>query len=450
MNVKLKNELMTVKESRFTPEVYYVDGDYIVKKLQYNGTTTSPYYFKVKEADLEKIYGINEEGKNNIPRYAGFTLVPENDKTLYKSTIDLGDGLGNLNLYIVPEHSEGKHEVSEDNQCNWPHISGLINHIATSTKPYPNSRYTYTQLLLDYMAIAWRVPCQGLPILALVSKERSTGKTTFLQLLDLIFQNNAKMVTVRDLANPFNMTWGLANLILVDEAKIPKSMMTMIRNESTSRTRTINQKYLPSFDVPNHSKFVMASNEIEKFADIDTEENRYFVIEIKSFPKGAEVPKYLELMLEELPHFIDYLTNHHQIQTKCETRMWFNYFDYRTPALEKITKSSKSAVYFKVEEALEFLNTINIEYSDEQHWEFSLTNFRNHLQLDKGKETEIKDALSKLGVQCDERKARFKCAFTGRQTNAIRYSISVGALRIIFDFNETAIHMAEKEKINAV
>lgn len=448
MKINLKGKQMKKNKLEFEPEMYYVDGDYVVKRLKYDGISISPYYFRVKEADLEKIYHINEADKNNIPRYAGFTLVPDNDISTYKKSINLGDGLENLNLYILPEHCGGKHLVSEDNRCNWLHIGNLINHIAPNTKPFPHSRFTYQQILLDYLAIAWKNPEQCLPVLALISKERSTGKTTFLELLGMMFQNNAKMVTIGDLANTFNMKWGLANFILVDEAKIPKNMMTMIRNESTSKTRTINQKYLHSFEVPNHSKFVMASNEIEKFADIDTEENRYFIIEVNEFPKGNEVPNYNKLMQKELPHFIDYLSNHHRLNTSCETRMWFNYDDYQTPALDKITKSSKSTIYYKVEEALELLKDSSSEYSNELFWEFSLTGFRNHLQLDKGKELEIKDALKKLGVQVDDRKTRFNCTYLTRHTHAIRYSISIGVLRTIFNREEQEITLATDIKSN--
>lgn len=71
---------------------------------------------------------------------------------------------------------------------------------------------------------------------------------------------------------------------------------------------------------------------------------------------------------------------------------------------------------------------------DEQVWEFSITNFREWLQYDKGKEEQVKNLLKKLGVQSSESKKRFKCAFNSySDVNAIKYSISVGQLRTLYE-----------------
>jgi len=430
----------------FTPRVYFIGGEYVVSRLFNDGLSICPTFTKIKESELEPIYGITEKDKSNIEVFAGYTIAPENDPNHYKRGINLGDGLLNFNMYELPIHPVGNHVLDIDNNVNWPNILNLILHIAPNVKPFSNSRFTYTELIMDYLAIAWKNPTQRLPILSLISKERSTGKTTFLQLIGLMFQINAKMVSMTDLSSDFNILWGLANFIMVDEARIPKNLMAKIRNESTSRSRTINAKYLPHFQIRNCSKFVMASNEIENFADIDLEENRYFVIEVQSFPSGAEKPNYVELMERELPHFLDFLTNHYQILSKEESRHWFNYEDYKTPALQKITKSSKSFVYQKVEDTLEYMNDLSVENSDECLWEFSITGLRSYLHLHKGKETEIKEDLKKLGVHSDDYKSRFTCAFSQKQTHAIRYFISMKELSSIF--NEVNWELLQPAEIN--
>lgn len=430
----------------YTPLFFYVNGEYQVSRLFDDGTSVAPSFFPVKEVDLKKIYGLSDKDIEGIPNYVGYTLRPENNPEKYKRKICLGDGLYNLNSYDLPMHAQGRHETIE-NSTNWPNILNLLLHIAPNKKPFPTSRLTYSELMLDYLAIAWKTPKKNLPILVLVSKERSTGKTTFLQLIQLMFQSNARIVTENDLASQYNRYWGTCNFILVDEAKIPKSLMSRIRSESTAKTRGINEKYQAQSTIASFSKFIMASNDIDNFAHIDIEENRYFVIEVPPFQPGTEKSEYDELMKAELPQFLDYLMNHHQIKTGNHTRMSFHYDDYKTPALDRVINGSKSSVHLKVEEALELLNDNGADSSEENIWEFSLTSFRNHLLFDKGKESEIKDTFRKLGVQSDDRKTRFTCAYSRNKTNAIRYFITVGDLKSIFDFNETTIDMDENVEI---
>lgn len=422
----------------FKPQFFYVNGEYIVNRLFDDGNGITPAYYTVKEADLNKIYGLTEKEINEIPVFADYILRPENNPDVYSREITLDDGFSYLNMYDLPLHSKGKH-LEIGNTTNWPTILKFLLHIAPHKKPFPTSRFTYIELMLDYLAIAWRFPKSNLPILSLVSKERSTGKTTFLELIQLMFQTNARLVTEKDLDSEFNRFWGYANYILVDEAQIPKKLMNRIRSESTARRRGIHEKYQTKSIIANFSKFIMASNDIDNFAFIDAEENRYFVIEVPPLPTGIEDSKILDSMQQELPNFLDYLMNHHQIQAAGNTRMTLEFNDYKTPALDKVMNRSKSSVYLKVEEALQYLvENHSCDLADEYVWEFSITNFREWIQLDKGKEEQIKYALRKLGVQNTERKRRFKCALNSHtNTNAIKYSIAVGQLRKLFENYET-------------
>lgn len=51
---------------------------------------------------------------------------------------------------------------------------------------------------LDYLQLLYTKPLQRLPILLFVSKERNTGKTTFLNLLKAIFGANMTFNTNED------------------------------------------------------------------------------------------------------------------------------------------------------------------------------------------------------------------------------------------------------------
>lgn len=421
----------------FKPQFFYVNGEYIVNRLLDDGTSISPAYFSVKEADLKKICRLTEEEISEIPVFADYILRPENNPDEYSREITLDDGFSYLNMYDLPLHPKGEYQF-DGKTTNWPTILKFLLHISPNEKPFPTSRFTYFELIMDYLSVAWRSPKSNLPILALVSRERSTGKTTFLELIQLMFQTNARLVTENDLDSEFNRFWGYANYILVDEAQIPKKLMNRIRSESTASKRGIHEKYQTKSIVANFSKFVMASNDIDNFAFIDVEENRYFVIEVPPLPPGTEDSNILELMHQELPNFLDYLMNHHQIQAGSDTRMTLNFEDYKTPALDRVMNKSKSSINLKVEEALQDLaENYSFDLADEQIWEFSITNFREMLQLDKGKEEQIKKALKHLGVESTENKKRFKCAFNNfRDVNAVKYSISVGQLRTIYKINE--------------
>ena len=418
----------------FTPEVFLINGEYYAYRLRQDGISIVPSLEKIKEAVLEPVYGITESRRLELKHYAGFILEPENDPEKYRREIDLGDGLIRFNLYELPTHTGEKHTII-GNAANWPNIANLILHIAPWEKPYNTSPFTYCELLIDYLALMWKNPKQKLPILALISKERSTGKTTILELIRLMLQSNSKMVSVSDLENNFNYYWGTANVILVDEAYISSKLQSKIRNESTSKTRTINAKYMHQFEVNNYSKFIMASNELETFAEIDSAENRYFVIEVQPFEKGREVANFADLIMEELPQFLDYLQNHYQIKSPEVTRFYFDYDSYKTPALEKITSVRRnSGVAQKLEALLESsVESHWLDYPDESVIQFSISGIRNFLGLNKGADSELKVALKKLGLDISPAKMNFDCIFSRQQTRAIRYACYLGQLRKVFE-----------------
>jgi hypothetical protein len=427
-----------MRDTKFEPKIYFINGEYLAHRLTNNGNSKTPSLSKVPENAIGKIYNIDKDDPSEVMVFAGYTMEPCNDPKAYERAIDYGYGLKNFNLYELPIHQKGHHYVDEQEMCNWQNIANLIMHIAPHQKPFPGSRYTYLDLLLDYLASAWNHPKQRLPIVVLVSKERSTGKTTFLNLLGLMFQSNARTATIGEINSDFNYDWGLGNIVLIDEANIPKKLIGKIRDEATRRNRNINAKNKPPFAVPNYTKFVMATNDVDDFAEIDEEENRYFVIEVKPFLNTNEKTDFMALMKKELPHFLNYLEQYHQLATKSESRTWFNYQYYRTPALERVTQKSKSKVALKVEEALEILySSISLDLGNDYIWNFSLTNFRKTIKLDKGAEDEIKRELIKLGDQSSSNRIRFECAYSDwKQVNAIKYSISVGQLEQIFNPSE--------------
>lgn len=112
----------------------------------------------------------------NVPKYDGFCCVP--------SHLDYQPVVGSFkNKYSPLSHipSEGE----------WRCIESLVRHIF-------GDQY---ELGLDYLQILYTMPLQKLPILLLVSEERNTGKSTFLNLLKLLFEANVTFNTNENLPN---------------------------------------------------------------------------------------------------------------------------------------------------------------------------------------------------------------------------------------------------------
>lgn len=130
---------------------------------------------------------LRDHGKGsdqNIERYLGFTNVASHLN--YQKIID-----GKWNLYNDISHVTAKGE--------FPTIDYLLRHIF-------QEQY---EMALDYMTLLYTRPYQKLPVLCLVSKEEGTGKSSFIQLLSMIYQNNMALVSSEDIMGSWNITLGI-------------------------------------------------------------------------------------------------------------------------------------------------------------------------------------------------------------------------------------------------
>ena len=120
---------------------------------------------------LRQDYG--KEFIKYVHKYDGFCTVPEHVN--HRTVID-----GFLNLYEPIGH--------KPMQGDFPNIKKLVSHIF-------GEQY---ELGMDYLQLLYLKPVQKLPILLLVSEERNTGKTTFLNFLKALFQDNVTFNTNED------------------------------------------------------------------------------------------------------------------------------------------------------------------------------------------------------------------------------------------------------------
>ena len=284
----------------------------VVHKPGLSGSTT--------KAIIQWSYGAlrQDESKEyifSIPKYDGFCIVPDNIN--YKRVVGTF-----YNKYEPINHipTEG----------TFAHIESLIQHIF-------EEQY---EMGMDYIQLLYTRPLQKLPILMLVSQERNTGKSTFLNFLKAIFQDNVTFNTNEDFGSKFNEDWATKLLVVVDEVMLNKREDTeRLKNLSTALNYKVEAKQKDRHEIEFFSKFVLCSNNESFPIIIDPEETRFWVRKIRHLE--ADDTNFLFKLKEEIPAFLFYL-QHRNMHTRVQSRMWFSAADLRTAALEKIMSNSRS------------------------------------------------------------------------------------------------------------
>ena len=267
-------------------------------------------------------------GKSHTPpikKYDGFCTVPSH--TDYHKEID-----GFYNLYEPITHVPVEGE--------FPDIIKLMRHIFGEQ----------FELGLDYMQLLYRQPTQKLPILLLVSEERNTGKTTFLNFLKAVFQDNTTFNTNEDFRSQFNSDWAGKLLIVVDEVLLcRREDSERLKNLSTAQTYKVEAKGKDRQEVNFFAKFVLCSNNELFPVIIDVGETRYWVRKVMRL--DSDDTNILQKLKEQIPAFLYYL-QHRPLSTTKESRMWFDPALIRTEALERIMQSNRNHTEIDIVELL--------------------------------------------------------------------------------------------------
>lgn len=267
-------------------------------------------------------------GKSHTPpikKYDGFCTVPSH--TDYHKVID-----GFYNLYEPITHVPVEGE--------FPDIIKLMRHIFGEQ----------FELGLDYMQLLYRQPTQKLPILLLVSEERNTGKTTFLNFLKAVFQDNTTFNTNEDFRSQFNADWAGKLLIVVDEVLLcRREDSERLKNLSTAQTYKVEAKGKDRQEVNFFAKFVLCSNNELFPVIIDMGETRYWVRKVMRL--DSDDTNFLQKLKEQIPAFLYYL-QHRPLATTKESRMWFDPALIRTEALERIMQSNRNHTEIDIVELL--------------------------------------------------------------------------------------------------
>lgn len=207
---------------------------------------------------------------------------------------------------------------------------------------------------MDYLQLLYTKPLKHLPILCLVSKERGTGKTTFLNLLKSIFADNMRILDSQRLMSPFNGSWAGKLIVSVDESFIDMNEKNGAGNKlkmiATNATIPFEEKHKAAGEIPNISKLIMCSNDEYNFVKIDKEENRYCIIKVEPI-KGDSDPHMVKKMIEEIPAFLYFLKNRKTFYPE-KSRLWFKESIFETPALLKIKERTEPSTVKHIKETI--------------------------------------------------------------------------------------------------
>jgi len=219
---------------------------------------------------------------SKVPHFDDFAIRPDNFN--YSPVVN-----NCYNLYREFPHRPVPGE--------WPWTEILIRHIF-------GEQY---ELGIRYLQILYLYPDHLLPILVLVSRERQTGKTTFINWLNMIFGDNMANVSPDDLISGFNAPYAASNLIAVEETMFEKKLtVEKLKALATSKFITVNKKYISQYNLPFFGKIILTSNNEDKFARIDQEEIRFFVRKL-AIP-SIENHNIEADLVHEIPALLHHLT----------------------------------------------------------------------------------------------------------------------------------------------
>lgn len=330
----------------------------------------------------------NDFGKDaikHIKKYKAFVNIPNNQN--YQRIIN--------NCYNT--YNPITHEVQEG---SWKFTQMFLEHIFGD----------YYEIGLDYVTILYRYPTEILPVLCLVSTERRTGKTTFLDWLCDIFGDNACVVGNEEFKSQFNGVF-LTKLIMgLDETSLAdnREITERIKWLSTTKKIPVQKKGVDFSIVDNFCHLIMCSNQESNFVFTEKEEVRYFVLKIPSL-NGKEMTDLRKRLQQEIPAFLYYIQNR-TITYPKKSRQWFAYELTRTKAFETLCENQKPRVQKVIEQ------WINDTVTDFGLSELKITKSAliDILPELRKWENQINDTLKRIGCEKQTKTERFKIPHWGK------------------------------------
>lgn len=270
---------------------------------------------------------VSDHGKNflgNILKLDGFCCIP--DHINYQLIVD--NFYNTYNELSVSPINEAL--TLEQLENNIPNTLNFVQHIFGDQKEFG----------LDYLKLLFERPTQTLPILCLVSKERATGKSSFIKWLKAIFGLNMTYIKGDSFNSQFNSDWASMLLVAIDEVFFDKKEITeRLKYLSTTDKDKVEAKGKDRQEIEFFAKFILCSNNEDNFIQIDEEEIRFWIRKIR--PIKTEDVFFLKKLNAEIPYFLKYLLER-DFKSSQKTRMWFTPQQIMTESLLKLINKNKT------------------------------------------------------------------------------------------------------------
>lgn len=272
---------------------------------------------------------VSDHGKSflgNILKLDGFCCIP--DHLNYQLIVD-----NFYNTYNELSASPINEALTlEQLENNIPNTLNFVQHIFGDQKEFG----------LDYLKLLFEKPTQTLPILCLVSKERATGKSSFIKWLKAIFGLNMTYIKGDSFNSQFNSDWASMLLVAIDEVFFDKKEITeRLKYLSTTDKDKVEAKGKDRQEIEFFAKFILCSNNEDNFIQIDEEEIRFWIRKIR--PIKTEDVFFLKKLDAEIPYFLKYLLER-DFKSSQKTRMWFTPQQIMTESLMKLINKNKTEV----------------------------------------------------------------------------------------------------------
>ena len=316
-----------------------VGADYYKKTVNDRGDIE---YVPWNTSSISVDFANSKEFIRQIPKYDGFAYVPENDPDKYQQecVFKVGDIVSRrFNRFYPLDHRPA--------EGSWETINQLLHHIFDYCNTSHEPLYEF---ILDYFKMLYEQPEQKLPIICLVSSERGTGKTTFLNLLQSIFQSNACILDNNRIGSKFNGLLEGKLVVSVDESSIYSNTVEYLKQAATSKELAYEGKGKDARMGKNFVKFVLCSNDESGFVKIDAEETRFCIVKVPPIV-GQSDPHLLEKMEAEIPAFLYYLKNR-PMHYQERSRLYFDENLYRTEALVSLIEAGESLLVKNVKDVI--------------------------------------------------------------------------------------------------
>lgn len=332
---KVENNVPVIEVSADLKEYKLIGTDYyrlmqVTVPIGKEGETTLEERLVPWKADVIKL----QHGKDSLYKieyYKGFTNIPNH--------LDYQQVLNNeWNLYANVKHDKKDGE--------FPTIRKLLKHVFQ--EHYDN------EMILDYITILYRRPVQKLPIIALLSEEQGTGKSTFVFLMKLIFKQNMAIVSNSEITGEFNSHW-ISKLVVACEETIfdKKDAYEKLKQFTTQKFFTRNEKNKSQAEIALNLHFILCSNHENDFMKISKYDRRLWVRKVHPFKQQHEDADvtFDQRLEEEIPQFIHFIENR-EIKYKERGELYFHQKDFQTNAFFNLVDASEPGIVKDIKEVL--------------------------------------------------------------------------------------------------